>query len=96
MQLFDNSYRGPEAADVFSRIRYEPKHELRAAVEATGNKIEDIKTVIIGHLHIDHAGGLEEFLDAKDVSMYVVSFANDCVFKARALRLVPSLTNTVF
>ncbi|KAK4945997.1 hypothetical protein LTR10_014799 [Elasticomyces elasticus] len=65
------SGKGPEVSDVFSRIRYEPKHELRAAVEATGNKIEDIKTVIIGHLHLDHAGGLDEFLDRKDVSIWV-------------------------
>jgi len=62
---------GPALADVFSRVRYEPQHELRAAVEATGNKLEDIKKIIIGHLHLDHAGGLDEFLDRKDVEIWV-------------------------
>ncbi|KAJ9611712.1 hypothetical protein H2200_004896 [Cladophialophora chaetospira] len=62
---------GPQLADVFSRVRYEPQHELRAAVEATGNKLDDIKKIIIGHLHLDHAGGLDEFLDRKDVEIWV-------------------------
>lgn len=62
---------GPVVSDIFSRVRYEPQHELRAAVEATGNKIEDIKKIIIGHLHLDHAGGLDEFLDRKDVEIWV-------------------------
>ena len=34
---------GPVVSDIFSRVRYEPKHELRAAIEATGNKVEDVK-----------------------------------------------------
>lgn len=62
---------GPQVADVFSRVRYEPRHELKAAVEATGNKLEDIKKIIIGHLHLDHAGGLDMFLDRKDVEIWV-------------------------
>ncbi|KAJ0425571.1 beta-lactamase-like protein [Aspergillus carlsbadensis] len=62
---------GPVVSDIFARIRYEPQHELRAAVEATGNRIEDIKKIIIGHLHLDHAGGLDEFFDNKDVEIWV-------------------------
>lgn len=62
---------GPQVADVFSRVRYEPRHELKAAVEATGNKLENIKKIIIGHLHLDHAGGLDMFLDRKDVEIWV-------------------------
>ena len=34
---------GPQVADVFARIRYEPRHELKAAIEATGHKLEDVK-----------------------------------------------------
>lgn len=34
---------GPIQADVFARVRYEPKHELKAAIEATGNRVEDVK-----------------------------------------------------
>ncbi|KAL1866264.1 hypothetical protein Plec18167_009104 [Paecilomyces lecythidis] len=62
---------GPNMSDVFARIHYGPHHELRAAIEATGNKIEDVKKVIIGHLHADHAGGLDEFLDRDDVEIWV-------------------------
>jgi len=62
---------GPALSDVFSRIRYEPKHELQAAVEATGNKLDDIKKIIIGHLHLDHAGGLDVFMHRKDVEIWV-------------------------
>ncbi|KAF2723821.1 Metallo-hydrolase/oxidoreductase [Polychaeton citri CBS 116435] len=62
---------GPQVSDVFSRVRYEPRHELDAAIEATGHKLEDIKKIIIGHLHLDHAGGLDLFLDRKDVEIWV-------------------------
>lgn len=62
---------GPAMSDVFARIRYEPQHELAAAIEATGNRIEDVRKIIIGHLHADHAGGLDEFLDRKDVEIWV-------------------------
>ena len=34
---------GPVVSDVFCRVRYEPKHELRAAIEATGNRVEEVK-----------------------------------------------------
>ncbi|KAL3464262.1 beta-lactamase-like protein [Aspergillus heterothallicus] len=62
---------GPIVSDIFARIKYEPQHELRAAVEATGNRVEDVKKIIIGHLHLDHAGGLDEFLDNKEVEIWV-------------------------
>ncbi|UPK96112.1 hypothetical protein LCI18_007047 [Fusarium solani-melongenae] len=62
---------GPQLSDVFARVRYEPQHELRAAVEATGHKIENIKKIIIGHLHMDHAGGLDEFIGRQDVEIWV-------------------------
>ncbi|KAK3649353.1 hypothetical protein LTR22_012954 [Elasticomyces elasticus] len=62
---------GPELSDVFTRVKYEPHHELDAAIEATGHKLEDVKKIIIGHLHLDHAGGLDMFLDRKDVEIWV-------------------------
>lgn len=34
---------GPQLSDIFERVRYEPRHELKAAIEATGHKLEDIK-----------------------------------------------------
>jgi len=61
---------GAPLTDVFPRTVYEPHHRLPAAIAATGNDIKDIKAVIIGHLHLDHAGGLEHFLGTK-VPVYV-------------------------
>ncbi|OAA77199.1 Beta-lactamase-like protein [Akanthomyces lecanii RCEF 1005] len=62
---------GPAASDVFARVRYEPKHELATAIQATGYNIKDVKKIIMGHLHLDHAGGLDQFLDRKDVEIWV-------------------------
>lgn len=47
--------------DLFPRTEYEPVHHLSNAIAATGHKLEDVKAVVIGHLHLDHAGGLENF-----------------------------------
>lgn len=35
--------------------------KLPNAIKATGNDIKDVKAIIMGHLHLDHAGGLEHF-----------------------------------
>ncbi|KIM88008.1 hypothetical protein PILCRDRAFT_814690 [Piloderma croceum F 1598] len=52
---------GPVFNDVFPRVIYEPHHDLKAAIESTGHSYRDIKAVVIGHLHVDHAGGLDIF-----------------------------------
>ncbi|KAL3486079.1 beta-lactamase-like protein [Aspergillus germanicus] len=52
---------GPEAVDLFPRTRYEKHHRLPDAISAAGYDIKDVKAVIMGHLHLDHAGGLEHF-----------------------------------
>jgi len=44
--------------------------KLPNAIKATGNDIKDVKAVVFGHLHLDHAGGLEHFLDS-GVPIYV-------------------------
>ncbi|KAL4897838.1 hypothetical protein BDV59DRAFT_198103 [Aspergillus ambiguus] len=51
------------AADLFPRTCYEEQHHLPEAVRRAGYNIKDIKVVVIGHLHLDHAGGLEHFRD---------------------------------
>lgn len=49
---------------------YSESQKLPAAIKATGNDIKDVKAVVIGHLHLDHAGGLEHFMGT-DVPIYV-------------------------
>ncbi|TPX11937.1 uncharacterized protein E0L32_007435 [Thyridium curvatum] len=61
---------GAPLTDVFPRVEYTEAQKLPAAIKATGNDIKDIKAVIIGHLHLDHAGGLEHFMGT-DVPIYV-------------------------
>ena len=53
----------------FHQVNARPSDTRRG--RTTGNKLEDIKKIIIGHLHLDHAGGLDEFLDRKDVEIWV-------------------------
>ena len=47
--------------DIFPVNVYEEKHHLDKALAAAGYGIEDVRAVVIGHLHLDHAGGLEHF-----------------------------------
>ncbi|RDL35488.1 Metallo-beta-lactamase superfamily protein [Venustampulla echinocandica] len=54
---------GFPATDLFPRTVYNEEHKLPAAIKSTGNDIKDVKAVIMGHLHLDHAGGLEHFVD---------------------------------
>lgn len=56
----------PEAAgspsnDIFARVDYDDSMKLSEQIKKTGHDIKDVKAVIIGHLHLDHAGGLETF-----------------------------------
>lgn len=52
---------GPVVNDIFARVDYTPAMNLEAQIESTGHKLCDIKMVILGHLHLDHAGGLDFF-----------------------------------
>lgn len=60
---------GPQLNDIFARENYCEDHDLDAAIRKTGNDIKDVKAVIMGHLHLDHAGGLEHFRGT-DVPIY--------------------------
>jgi glyoxylase-like metal-dependent hydrolase (beta-lactamase superfamily II) len=55
---------------VFARVDYQEEHELEAQIKLTGHDIKDVKAVIMGHLHLDHAGGLEHFVGTS-VPIYV-------------------------
>ncbi|OOF97878.1 hypothetical protein ASPCADRAFT_128068 [Aspergillus carbonarius ITEM 5010] len=61
---------GAPITDIFPRTIYTEKHKLPAAIRATGHSIQDVKAIILGHLHLDHAGGLEHFIDT-NVPIYV-------------------------
>ncbi|KAL5339966.1 beta-lactamase-like protein [Aspergillus crustosus] len=52
---------GEISTDLIPRTTYEPRHHLPAAIKSTGYDISDVKAVIVGHLYLDHAGGLEHF-----------------------------------
>ncbi|KAL4808092.1 Metallo-hydrolase/oxidoreductase [Aspergillus unguis] len=62
---------GPVVSDVFARVEYKDEHRLENAIKATGNRIEDVRKVVIGHLHADHAGGLECFVGRPEVEIWV-------------------------
>lgn len=52
---------GPQLSDIFARGEHSEDLELDAAIAKTGHSIAEVKAVIIGHLHLDHAGGLHHF-----------------------------------
>jgi glyoxylase-like metal-dependent hydrolase (beta-lactamase superfamily II) len=60
---------GAPVNDIFARVDYDPSQELDVAIAATGHNIKDVKGVILGHLHLDHAGGLHHFRGT-DVPIY--------------------------
>lgn len=52
---------GAPVNDIFAKVDEDPVEELDAQIEKCGFKISDIKMVILGHLHMDHSGGLLYF-----------------------------------
>jgi len=53
---------GAPLNDIFARVNYTEDMELDVQIAKTGHNIKDVKHVIMGHLHLDHAGGLENFI----------------------------------
>jgi glyoxylase-like metal-dependent hydrolase (beta-lactamase superfamily II) len=60
----------PPVQELFAITTYEREHHLDAAIEAAGFGLEDIRAIVMSHLHLDHAGGLELFRGT-DVPVYV-------------------------
>lgn len=49
-------------------------HSLPAAIKATGaGEIGDVKAVVMSHLHLDHAGGLEHFFGTSEFLLQPMS-----------------------
>lgn len=61
----------PKAAfEAFPVTTYDERHHLDNALAAAGFAIDDIRAVVMSHLHLDHAGGLEHFA-GRDIPIYV-------------------------
>ncbi|KAJ4162853.1 hypothetical protein NW754_014271 [Fusarium falciforme] len=61
---------GQQALECTPRIWDKQIHGLPEAIKATGaGDISDVKAVVMSHLHQDHAGGLEHFVDS-DVEIW--------------------------
>ncbi|KYG42190.1 hypothetical protein M433DRAFT_74313 [Acidomyces richmondensis BFW] len=52
---------GTAIHELFTQVDYTDEHELPSQIKKAGYDIRDVKMVIMGHLHLDHAGGLENF-----------------------------------
>jgi glyoxylase-like metal-dependent hydrolase (beta-lactamase superfamily II) len=61
---------GPDFCDAFPWVEYDEEHRLDRAIAMTGHDINEVSAIIISHLHLDHAGGLEYFR-GRDVPVYV-------------------------
>lgn len=61
---------GAPLNDIFALVDYEAGHELPAQIKKFGHDIKDVKAVIMGHMHLDHAGGLENF-KGTDVPIWI-------------------------
>ncbi len=57
--------------DAFCRVNPDTVQELDKAIADIGYDIKDIKHIIMGHLHMDHGGGLEYFKGRKDIQIWV-------------------------
>jgi glyoxylase-like metal-dependent hydrolase (beta-lactamase superfamily II) len=60
----------PIVQELFAITRYEEENRLDVALQAAGYGLDDIKAIVLSHLHLDHAGGLEVFR-GRDVPVYV-------------------------
>ncbi|PSN63370.1 Metallo-hydrolase/oxidoreductase [Corynespora cassiicola Philippines] len=81
---------GPQISDIFARVDYTPSMSLAAQIALTGNSITDVRKVIMGHLHLDHAGGLAPFRGT-DVEVYVHELELKHAFYTVATRSDPGV-----
>ena len=68
---------GAPLNDIFARVDYSEEFELATQIKKTGHDIKDVKAVIMGHLHLDHAGGLEHFKGTEVCSQDLPKLSED-------------------
>ncbi|RLG60364.1 hypothetical protein DRN87_04295 [Candidatus Geothermarchaeota archaeon] len=56
--------------EMFPILKYTDENRLDNILNKLGYKLEDVSAIIIGHAHLDHAGGLE-FFRGMDVPVYI-------------------------
>jgi glyoxylase-like metal-dependent hydrolase (beta-lactamase superfamily II) len=56
---------GAPINDIFAQVDHSQDEELDVQIEKCGFKLSDVKMVIMGHLHMDHSGGLVQFRGTK-------------------------------
>ncbi|KAH7329951.1 hypothetical protein BKA65DRAFT_527665 [Rhexocercosporidium sp. MPI-PUGE-AT-0058] len=69
----------PPYNDLFTQIDYTEDNELPTAIAKTVHSSKYIKAVSLGHLHLDHAGGLEHFVGT-DIPIYTFNIKSLEVF----------------
>lgn len=52
---------GAPINDIFAKVDEQPEEDLEPQLKRCGFQLTDVRMVIMGHLHLDHAGGLLEF-----------------------------------
>lgn len=54
---------GAPINDIFAQVESNPDEDLEKQIHKCGFELKDLKMIIMGHLHMDHAGGLPLFKD---------------------------------
>ncbi|MBI5016155.1 MAG: N-acyl homoserine lactonase family protein [Deltaproteobacteria bacterium] len=66
---WEELWPGP-VKEVFGITRYSDENRLDNLLRRAGYGVKDVKAIVLGHMHLDHAGGLE-FFRGLDVPIYV-------------------------